>query len=66
MTCPRQCRACGEERSDVIETRETSLTIRRRRVCPRCQERWTTYEMHEADARWLRNNRHHEAEYWSG
>ena len=43
MKCPK----CGDVESDrVLESRESpgSETVRRRRVCGCCEERFTTYE----------------------
>jgi len=39
-----QCPYCGYEDSRVVDTRETSGGIRRRRECKKCQQRFTTYE----------------------
>jgi hypothetical protein len=41
MPCP----ACGATAGAVIETRAAHNAIRRRRACPACSHRWTTYEM---------------------
>lgn len=40
------CLFCKHNDTDVIETRlsEDGATIRRRRQCPKCQKRFTTYE----------------------
>lgn len=42
MRCPK----CGASKSSVIDSRqaEEGTTIRRRRVCEACQNRFTTYE----------------------
>lgn len=40
MLCPH----CGHNDHKVIDTRDAGDTIRRRRQCRRCQERFTTYE----------------------
>ena len=42
MRCPK----CGASKSSVIDSRqaEEGTTIRRRRVCDSCQNRFTTYE----------------------
>ncbi|MFB6208680.1 MAG: transcriptional regulator NrdR [Candidatus Nanohaloarchaea archaeon] len=40
MNCPY----CGSDSSRVIDTRETSKNVRRRRECPECERRFTTYE----------------------
>lgn len=41
-----KCPYCSAENTDVIETRESEdLTVtRRRRSCPKCEKRFTTYE----------------------
>jgi len=41
-----KCPYCPSEDTDVIETRESEdLTVtRRRRACPKCEKRFTTYE----------------------
>ncbi|MDH7475990.1 MAG: transcriptional regulator NrdR [Microgenomates group bacterium] len=41
-----RCLFCGNPDTDVIETRlsDDGNVIRRRRQCPRCQKRFTTYE----------------------
>ena len=45
-----QCPACRHPESHVLESRSADLgrSVRRRRVCLRCQERFTTYERVEA------------------
>ena len=40
MKCPR----CGSERSLVIDSRSDGTSTRRRRECPECQYRFSTYE----------------------
>lgn len=40
MNCPK----CGSEESKVIESRDSSGSIRRRRECLQCANRFTTYE----------------------
>lgn len=40
MNCPH----CGHARHKVIDTRDTGETIRRRRQCHDCGQRFTTYE----------------------
>ena len=40
MNCPH----CGNTRHKVIDTRDTGDTIRRRRQCQKCSQRFTTYE----------------------
>jgi hypothetical protein len=42
------CGACGAK-SDVMETRSTNGTVRRRRICPQCSSRWTTFEIDPVD-----------------
>lgn len=39
-----QCPHCGDARHKVIDTRETGDSIRRRRQCEICGQRFTTYE----------------------
>ena len=39
-----RCPYCQEDDSRVIDTREVGSAIRRRRECPRCRQRFTTYE----------------------
>lgn len=40
MRCPH----CDSKDTKVIDTRSAGKAIRRRRVCERCQQRFTTYE----------------------
>lgn len=40
---PDVCR-CGHTPAVVIECRQGAWFTRRRRECPACQHRWTTYE----------------------
>ena len=44
-----QCIFCKHANTDVVETRpsEDSSVIRRRRTCPKCEKRFTTYERTE-------------------
>lgn len=42
------CRICHIP-SEVHDTRKTGNSVRRRRVCPRCRRRWTTYEVSTDD-----------------
>lgn len=39
-----RCPYCGHTESRVIDSRDTSTGIRRRRECLSCRERFTTYE----------------------
>ncbi|OIO58266.1 MAG: transcriptional regulator NrdR [Alphaproteobacteria bacterium CG_4_10_14_0_2_um_filter_63_37] len=39
-----RCPFCGDENSQVKETRETEEAIRRRRQCTACGSRYTTFE----------------------
>ena len=39
-----QCPHCTQSRHRVIDTRDTGETIRRRRQCESCGQRFTTYE----------------------
>lgn len=41
MRCPK----CGAGESVVIESREKKNTVRRRRQCARCRERYSTREI---------------------
>ena len=38
------CSKCGNDESKVIESRDTGSSIRRRRECIKCSNRYTTYE----------------------
>ena len=40
MNCPH----CANGRHNVVDTRDTGETIRRRRQCQKCGQRFTTYE----------------------
>lgn len=40
MLCPK----CGNDQSDVIDSRATTQAVRRRRQCSACSYRFTTYE----------------------
>ncbi len=46
MLCPH----CGHKESKVIDSRDTSDGIRRRRECLSCSQRFTTYERVQANA----------------
>ena len=39
-----KCPYCGYHRSRVLDTRDSGDGIRRRRLCLKCQKRFTTYE----------------------
>ena len=43
-----QCPYCGHEDSRVIDSREVSDGVRRRRQCESCDQRFTTYERIES------------------
>lgn len=43
MNCPQ----CGGA-SQVVNSRHTDQSVRRRRECTGCSKRWTTYEVDEA------------------
>ena len=46
-----KCRKCGSTDVRVIETRETDdFTLRRRRICNTCGEKFTTYETYETSS----------------
>lgn len=38
------CSKCGDDDSKVLESRDTGSSIRRRRECSKCGNRYTTYE----------------------
>ncbi|MFQ3275660.1 MAG: transcriptional repressor NrdR [Candidatus Nanohaloarchaea archaeon] len=42
-----QCPYCDNESSKVVDTRETTQKVRRRRECSECERRFTTYETAE-------------------
>lgn len=42
-----KCIYCDSETTSVVDTRETSEKVRRRRECPECERRFTTYETAE-------------------
>lgn len=46
-----QCPECQHVRVGVIDSRYSDAhdAIRRRRECPKCKHRWTTYEITAAD-----------------
>jgi len=54
------CGRCGEK-SRVLDTRISGNTVCRRRECPKCGDRWTTYEARATDGarRLLRRRRTH-------
>jgi transcriptional repressor NrdR len=39
-----RCPSCGQSHTDVVDSRTTSDGVRRRRCCPSCHRRFTTYE----------------------
>ena len=39
-----KCPFCGYDESRVVDSRDTTDGVRRRRECVKCQERFTTYE----------------------
>lgn len=39
-----RCPYCDSDHSQVIDSRPSAQTVRRVRVCPECDRRWTTYE----------------------
>ena len=45
-----KCPYCGDQESKVVDSRHSDdgLSIRRRRECPSCQKRFTTYETVES------------------
>ncbi len=50
-----KCPFCGYEDTRVIESRtvEGGLVVRRRRECPKCGARFTTYERYELGPAWV-------------
>ncbi len=42
------CPSCGSTKARVMDTRQSAKTVRRRRLCLSCDERWTTYEVTES------------------
>lgn len=46
-----RCPKCGAPRTDVVDSRENleQTRVRRRRECPRCGHRFTTYEDYAPD-----------------
>ena len=42
-----KCPYCDNDSSKVVDTRETSEKVRRRRECSKCERRFTTYETAE-------------------
>ncbi len=49
MRCKMKCLFCGCEDTKVIDSRTNDdiTSIRRRRECPKCQKRFTTFEVYE-------------------
>lgn len=46
---------CGHMASSVIDSRSGSGYVRRRRMCDKCDERFTTYEIPELEYKKLRH-----------
>lgn len=44
-----RCKQCGYKRTEVIDTRygNNNSSVRRRRECPHCKIRFTTYELED-------------------
>ena len=40
MRCPK----CGYQKTEVVDSRDHGAYVRRRRSCPRCDERYQTRE----------------------
>ncbi len=56
--CSKQSTGLPKDgRNEVIETREHTKTgsVRRRRICPFCNHRYTTYEVHQREFNRLKN-----------
>lgn len=49
-----RCPACGGGFIDVTDSRMTSVGRKRRRKCPSCNHRWTTFELAADTARSVR------------
>ena len=45
MTIAMSCPACGKGGALTIDSRGGPASVRRRRQCPACKHRWTTYEV---------------------
>lgn len=43
----RICCRCGFEKSHIINVRDTTGLIKRRRECPKCGFRWSTVEVEQ-------------------
>jgi transcriptional regulator NrdR family protein len=46
MTCPK----CGNKGTEVYDSRKTDKyhgAVRRRRLCPKCYNSWTTFEIQQ-------------------
>ena len=39
-----RCPYCGNDHTEVVDSRATGDGVRRRRACPQCSRRFTTYE----------------------
>lgn len=50
MICPN----CQAMKTRVIDSRVVKGATRRRRVCKRCRQRWTTYEITDKAFQFLR------------
>ena len=57
------CPKCQGD-SEVVDSRVSGNTTRRRRVCLQCKERWTTYEMESDELLRLRSFKRRVAEAW--
>ena len=44
----RMCPKCGCDRSKVIDIRDTTGMVKRRRKCPECGYRWSTVEVEKS------------------
>lgn len=51
------CPTCGAK-SDVVDSRPTRSSIRRRRKCSKCDRRWSTFETALEDAPEMRRDLH--------
>lgn len=51
----RICKNCGSKKFETVDSRGNSCSIRRRKKCISCGERFTTYEIDENDFVYLQN-----------
>ena len=51
----RICKNCGSKKFETVDSRGNSCSIRRRKKCINCGERFTTYEIDENDFAYFQN-----------